>query len=336
MTAENFIDKLERDFPSESYSRIEDSQFKSTLDTIIKEAENRRLHFMEKYRRREMFTAGMGLFIIVLGAAGFGWFLLVETDIIKAVSCMVLAACLPLLLQIWDDAPLKQYKRDYKDNFMPQMAKALGGFKFHPARGIGAKVLPKTGIIPSFGRYEAEDCFMGTHHGVKVIFSEAKLYSKKKKSRRVFDGLFVLLELSDHILEGHTIITADHAMVDHYVSTRWRNLSRVNIQTPNPEWDKFAVFSDKPESAALLAGEKLLKELSEASKIFDSSPLSAVFFGKKYIFISIPYDKDMFEASNIYFPVATQDHAMTCKKEIEQILEIIDVFEIYKTKPKTV
>ena len=42
----------------------------------------------------------------------------------------------------------------------------------------------------------------------------------------------------------------------------------------------------------------------------------------------------MFEASNMYVPVATKQHALQCKKEIEQILEIIDLFELYKTDSK--
>ena len=44
----------------------------------------------------------------------------------------------------------------------------------------------------------------------------------------------------------------------------------------------------------------------------------------------IPYKGDMFEASNIHIPVATKQHAMQCKREIEQILEIIDVFDLYQ------
>ena len=75
---------------------------------------------------------------------------------------------------------------------------------------------------------------------------------------------------------------------------------------------------------------ELLKELYEASVVFDEAELSAAFFGGKYVFLMIPYKGDMFEASNMHVPVATKQHAMHCKKEIEQILEIIDVFDLYK------
>ncbi len=44
----------------------------------------------------------------------------------------------------------------------------------------------------------------------------------------------------------------------------------------------------------------------------------------------IPYDKDMFEASSLFVPVTTKKQAMQCKREIEQLLEIVDVFDLYK------
>jgi hypothetical protein len=44
----------------------------------------------------------------------------------------------------------------------------------------------------------------------------------------------------------------------------------------------------------------------------------------------IPNKGDMFEPSSMFVPVSTKQHALNCKKEIERILEIIDVFEIYK------
>ena len=44
----------------------------------------------------------------------------------------------------------------------------------------------------------------------------------------------------------------------------------------------------------------------------------------------IPYEPDMFEASSLFVPVTTKTQAMQCKKEIEQLLEIIDVFDLYE------
>ena len=49
----------------------------------------------------------------------------------------------------------------------------------------------------------------------------------------------------------------------------------------------------------------------------------------------IPYESDMFEPSDLFVPVQTKTQAMQCKKEIEQLLEIIDVFDLYKPVEST-
>lgn len=122
-------------------------------------------------------------------------------------------------------------------------------------------------------------------------------------------------------------------MIRRWAPTRWKKLQKTVPNDTPPEGSRFEVYADNPESANLLVGQRLLTELAEASDIFDNSALSAVLFRKKFIFITIPYEENMFEASNMYVPVATREHAMNCKREIEQILEIIDVFEIYKSSP---
>ena len=307
-----------------------DDDFEANIDRLINEAEEMRLSFMKRQRTRGYITTSCGLISIVAGAAGFGWFLLVKGNILSAVACMLIALCIPAILYTWSAAIIKDYKRAYKDAFLPKMAKALGGFQFHPARGIGRKLISKTGLIPAHEVYHAEDCFMGKYNGVKVLFSEARLRFKKAYIEPIFDGIFVLLETPSDVLEGHTILTLDDAMYRKWAPTRWKQLSDVKIDTDVEAFKDFRLLSDQPEAAKLLAGEKLLKELHEASVVFDNAKLSVAFFRKKYIFLMIPYKGDMFEASNMHVPVATKQHARQCKKEIEQLLEIIDVFDLYK------
>lgn len=327
--------KEEAPVSANDMQRRDDAKFKAEMDILIQEAEDLRLNHMRRHRGRNFMFGTMGMISLLAGASGFGWFLLVDPNIAMGVLCIMAATIPPIILHFWAHQPLKDYVRDHKNNFMPKMAKALGGLKFHPARGVSSKILSKTGVIPAHDIYKAEDCFMGAYKGVKVIFSEARLYAKKNHSEPVFDGIFVLLEIPNKVIEGHTIITADGAMVKKWASSRWQKLQNVSVSVSNPDWNRFQVFSDAPEAASLLVGEKLLKELSEASDIFDKAPLTAVLFRGKFVFLTIPYEADMFEASNIFVPVTTKQHALQCKKEIEQILEIIDVFEIYKPATRT-
>lgn len=310
--------------------RVDDARFSRELEALIKESEDMRLHRMKQMRTRGFVAMNASIFFLFIGISAFGWFFLMEGDVAKGIAAVIISMAPSIFLYKWSGFPLKNYQREHKEVFMPKLAKAINGLSFHPKRGVGSKILSKLAVIPAFDRYEAEDCFMGTYKGVKVIFSEARLYSKTHKSGLVFDGIFVLLEIADEVIDGHTIITANDKMVKAYSKTRWKTMQQVFIAPSDPKWDKFTIYSTKPESAELIVGDRLLKELSEAAEIFDNAELTAVLFGKKYIFMMIPNDQDMFEASDIHVPVTTQQHATKCKKEIEQILEIVDVFDLYE------
>lgn len=314
----------------EELGRVDEDRFRKNLDELIIEAEEMRLSRMKQHRTRGFIAMNMGILFMLIGVGAFGWFFLVMTDIPMATLCIVLSAIPPIALNIWAGRPLKLYAYEHKTKFMPKLAKALNGLSFYPERGVSAKVLAKLAILPAFDRYEAEDCFMGTYKGVKVVFSEARLFSKASKDGPVFDGIFVLLEIPGDVIEGHTILTSNSKMVKAWEKTRWKTMQRVYVSVSNPNWDRFQIFSTKPDAAELMVGERLLKELSEASDIFDGAPLSVAMFGKKFIFMMIPNDTDMFEPSNLFVPVTTNQHALQCKKEIEQILEIIDVFDLYQ------
>ena len=311
-------------------SRSEDKIFNKDIEKLIAESEEMRLKRMRQHRMRSFTSINLSILLFLVGVIGFGWFFLIEAQLMPSVIS-ILAPILPaILLNVWAARPLKIYIKEHKSIFMPKLANTLNGLKFHPSRGVNEKIIDKLAVMPSYDNYKAEDCFMGRYKGVKVIFSEARLYHKKAKGRKVFDGVFILLETPKEVIEGHTIITADMDMVKKYAGSRWSKMTKVNINVSNPEWDKFHIYSTAPQSAELMVGDRLLKELSEAADIFDDADLTAVLLGGKYMFIMIPYAKDMFEASDLFVPVTTKGQAMRCKKEIEQLLEIIDVFDLFK------
>jgi hypothetical protein len=312
--------------------RRDNQQFQAEMQALIGEAENMRMRYMGKHRGRSFLALVFGLGCVLAGGGGFGWFLLMEANLNLALLCIGAAIVPPLLMHLWAQGPLKDYTRAYKAEFMPKVARTMGGFQFYPERGIGAKILGATGVVPPFQTYKAEDCFRGVYKGVKVLMSEARLFGKQERGEPLFSGLLVLLEIPSAVIEGHTIITADAAMVQRWAQTRWKKLRPVQPQNAQTGWGRFHVYSDTPEAASLMVGERLIKELTEAADIFGNSALTAVLFRGKYVFMMIPHEQDMFEASNIFVPCATRQHAMNCKREIERILEIIDVFELYRAQ----
>ena len=308
-----------------------DDSFTSDLASIIARAEDLRISNMKTYRGRGFISTTFSIIAISLGGAGFGWALFFEADIFRALTSMAAAGLVPLFLHFWAEQPLKTYAEQYKSVLMPAMAKAMGGLKFHPTRGISAKIAKASGLIPSFDEYKAEDCFMGKHKGVKLILSEARL-RKNNQTAYVFDGIFVMLEIPDLDFEGHTIITNDHRAIRKWRHTRWAKLQDLHAPAlkafATEDDDGFYAFSSAPDTARKLITQPLIKEFKEMGELFDKTYISATFFRKKYLFITIPHEKDMFEPSNLYVPITSRQDALRCKREIEQILSIIDVMYV--------
>ncbi len=310
-------------------SRRDDAQFDADIQKVITQSEDMRISLMKTYQMRSMIAMAATIIFVLIGVAGFGWYLMYEGKALLAILSMLAAILIPFLMHLWAEVPLKTYKKNYKELFMPKLAEALGGFKFYPSRGISRKLVQKTGVVPAHEIYKAEDCFMGVYNGVKLIFSEARLYPGTRLADPVFDGLFFLMETKNETIQGHSILTSDYNMIGHYASQRWRQLQPVPL-TKDKEIDvDFKLFSTKRHHGERLDDLKLLQELAEASDIFGKAPITLVAFGKRYVFLMIPYSHNMFEPSNIHIPVQTRQHAIQCRREIEQILEIIDVSEVF-------
>lgn len=294
-------------------------------ELLAREAETLRLKFMQSHQNRIFVSLTFGLLCVTAGAAWFGWYFIVNGDFTRAV--WGLSGFIPsVFLFFWAQAPLKNYKRAHKEIFMPRMAKILGGFRYSADGAVRSDILKASGILPPYSRSIGEDCFAGKYKDIKIVFSEMRLLNG---ARPQFQGIIALLELPRDILTGRVIITANRTMAADYAGTRWKTLSRVPVKISNPDWNRFDVFALKPEEGITIAGERLLKELSEAADIFKKSPLTASFFNGRFVLLALPSDEDMFEASDMQEPLPCAVNASDRRREVEKILEIIDVFEIY-------
>ncbi|MAE52329.1 MAG: hypothetical protein CMH27_11020 [Micavibrio sp.] len=313
-----------RDIGDNEIRNVEDHIYHEKIEHLLKEAEEYRLKKMGENRSREFVSLTVTLTSVVLGAGGFAWYLLIMGNILLALLCMVLAIAPPLLLMSWVRQPVQDYKKNYKSTFMPRLADALGGLKYYPTRGVGRKVLARTGVVPAHGKYMAEDCFSGHYKGAKITFSEARLSHPKKSNDLIFDGIFVLIEIKNTVFHGHSVITADASLA--------KRLSKKLTPLPpgnNAFSRHFTILTNDEKNRPNLENDQLLKEISETSALFGNAQISAAFFQGKYIFMAIPAKEDMFEASDVYIPITTSESAMRCKQEIEQILSIIDIIDVY-------
>ena len=59
-------------------------------EALSREAEEMRLSYMKSVRKRGFMAMTTGLNAVLIGAGGFGWYLLVEANILKAVGAVTL------------------------------------------------------------------------------------------------------------------------------------------------------------------------------------------------------------------------------------------------------
>ncbi|MFN3700133.1 MAG: DUF3137 domain-containing protein [Alphaproteobacteria bacterium] len=313
--------------PQQNVKSVDEHIFQERINQIMHDAESFRLYKMGLHQGREFVSLTVTLAATVIGGSGFAWFFLMEGNLLLALLSMLVAVVPHIVLSRWVNAPVTKYKNDYKTRFMPRVAEALGGLEYFPKRGISRKVLARTGIVPAHDVYKAEDCFAGCYRGAKITLSEARLSRNNNKGQYTFDGLFVLIELPFEIFKGHSVLTADYALAKRLM----KRLTQFPV-TSERFVKLFTLLSSDAGNAQTLNSERLLSELHEAMLIFGKAPLSAAFFAQKYIFIQIPHAEDMFEPSDLNVPITTSDTMLKCKKEISQLLSLIDIVDVLKGK----
>lgn len=323
-------DKISEEHESHSEDNVthirvpsEESHIKEQLTEAAKFAEDIRVRCMNKAQFRRFVTATIGIIALIGSTGYFGWTLIVEGRLILGILAILASLILTLILNIWAAMPIKAYKAQYKKDVMPRLAKAIGGFSYAPKRGISRKLIEKTKLLPKCKYYTAEDCFTGHYKGHKIMLSEARLGQSPKQDTLIFDGLFVLMQEKEKRFEGHSIITADPFQFNRLS----KHLKSYPIDN-NLYNEHFKIFSNSDKDATQFNNDHLLKELLDAYKAFDKAPLSVCFFGERYVFFMIANKTDMFEPSSMNMPVTTVESTMQVKRELEKILEIIDVLHV--------
>ena len=208
--------------------------FQYTTEKLLRRAEELRMQHMQDYQFRNNITMGVGIFTVMAGGVGFGWFFLMAAQPALAILCLITPFILYYFLHSWAYIPLKNYAKHHKSVFMPEMARALGNMRFNPRRGISEKVIRKAGILSNYKSYSAEDCFLGEYKGARMIVCEARLSSDRRgRNRDIFDGVFVFIEAPNAGFKGHTVITADSETAD-TIEKNWQDYDRIMLASSGP------------------------------------------------------------------------------------------------------
>ena len=235
----------------------------------------------------------------------------------------------------WVTQPRREYRKAYKIDILPRLAKLFGNFEYSIDSSIDMVKMMGSKIVPRHDKYESEDYFVGTYKGVDIEFSEIDLKEKRrsKNSTRyvtIFKGLAVLLKTRNKTFYGHTIIDRNKSKMGEWFKQRTISLERAEMVDPEFE-DLFDCYTNDQVEARYLIDPIMIENLKNLYQEYDGNKMMAAFYRDKML-ILVGSNKNHFEPANIYVPAANPAGILNMKREIHQILSIIDKLSLYDPK----
>ncbi len=232
------------------------------------------------------------------------------------------------LLWGWVTQPKRQYARAYKTEILPKIASLFGNFTYEVKGKIPMEVMEPSKIVPSHTDYKSEDYFVGEYKSVGIKFSEIKLTQKSgKRTKTVFKGLAILLTHGTRKFFGHTILTKDQGAVGAWLKKQTTNLQRADLVDPEFE-HLFDVFTNDQVEARYLIDPLIVENLKALYREYNGNKMMASFYDDQFL-VLIGSDVNHFEPAAIQTPATDEDSLLAMKREIAQIMSIVDRLSLF-------
>lgn len=282
------------------------------------------------YQRRKMIAWPAGAILgPALGYVDY-WLLLLQSsndDGAAGLSVVFMGA-----LYAWVTQPKRQYAAAYKNEILPRLAGLFGNFKYSSGGQIPVEQMRPSKILPKHDKYESEDHFIGKYKEVGIQFCEINLQERRRSKNRtyyvsIFKGLAILLDMSKKRFYGHTILDRDRGKISEWFTSRSHGLKKANMV--DPEFEKlFDAYTDDQVEARYLIDPIMIEKLKALQEEYDGDKMVAAFYDSKML-ILISSKHNHFEPANITIPATDPESVLTMKKEIGEVLSIIDQLDLY-------
>lgn len=262
----------------------------------------------------------------------------------------------------WVSKPKREYAKEYKKEILPRILKLFGCFTYNPDGTVDLKELENSKIIPSYNGQKSEDYFCGAYKDIKIEFCETKLTKttgsgKNRRTKRVFKGLVILLEMKRKKFYGITLLNRNQNKMGQWMKERSLDLKRANMVDPNFEKIYDAYTNDQVEARYLLdpviierynylyqyyaeseKRDKRSKDPSWIEKFKKADNLlnigkgiSVSYFDNK-VLIMIANNFNYFEPADIHVLATNPETILHMKQEIGDILSLADQLDLYDPK----
>jgi len=292
----------------------------------LEQLEDVRLEKLSVFKRRK--TLAMPLVAVLTPLFGFidYWLLALQRssdDGFAGLTIVVLGG-----LWAWITSPKRQYARTYKNDILPEIAGLFGNFTYDVKGKIPMTAMKPSKIVPNHTSYSSEDFFSGEYKKVGINFSEIKLTKKSgKTTKTVFKGLAILLTHGTKKFHGHTILTKDQGKIGGWFKKQISKLERANLV--DPEFEKlFDVFTSDQVEARYLIDPRIVENLKALYKEYNGTQMMAAFYEDHFLLL-IGSKANHFEPPSIETPATNADGLLAMRREIAQIMSIIDKLSLY-------
>jgi len=232
----------------------------------------------------------------------------------------------------WVTQPRRDYAKAYKRKILPSLAKLFGNFTYNVDGRVPMHAMRPSKIVPRHDKYESEDFFAGEYKGVGIKFSEVNLKQKQRSKNKtryvtVFKGLAILLDMKSKRFLGHTILDYNKGKISEWFKERSLDLKRANLVDPVFE-GRFDAYTNDQVEARYLIDPTMMERLNGMYEEYDGNKMAAAFYDSKML-ILISSKHNYFEPARLEIPATDPRSILSMKKEIGEILSIVERLEIY-------
>jgi hypothetical protein len=240
-------------------------------------------------------------------------------------------------LLAWVMQPQRAYVRTYKKNVIPQIAQLLGLRAYEEKGQIPLSALTPTKILPAFNVYNSEDYFEGSYKGAEISFAQVEFKERRRSGKNTYEvvsfkGMVILIILPRQKFYGHTILVKNQLKAFEWLETVATGLKRANLVDPVFE-SVYSVFTNDQVEARYLLDPAMMERVTHVSDAYKSRGLSMACFDSR-ICMLLASTRNYFEPPDITIPATDAEGIAAVKREIEQVLELIDYLDVYRPAPR--
>jgi len=252
-----------------------------------------------------------------------------STDGDMAVGIILMISCFFILLL---SGPVYFFKKKAKNGIMADFAGFFGSFSYENTACLPDAVIRGSDLFNGYNTHEGDDYFSGTYKDVAITISEECLktvaYEQKnnkirKKSRIVFDGICILLEMNKKF-KGRTVVLKDHGIFNAFNGIS--GLERVRLE--DSEFERiFEVYGNDQIEARYLLTAAFMERMLKLRDLFGGKSIQFS-FKDNLLLIAVPTKQNMFEACSFFRSNINRDRIDLVFDQFCQIFAVIDILKL--------